>query len=120
MTKENSFINILILNVIMAVYSFLGFFSKLAASESFLSAKFMLFYGIVLAGLFLYAIVWQQLLKRIPLITAYTNKAVTVIWGIVWGYICFGEAITVKKVIGAFVIIAGVLIVIRSDYKTED
>ena len=45
------------LHFVMAVYSLLAIFSKIAANERFLSAKFLLFYGIVLLGLFIYTVI---------------------------------------------------------------
>ena len=69
--------------------------------------------------LFVYAIVWQQLLKKLPLVTAYANKAVTVIWGIVWGYFFFNEGITIYKLIGAVVIVIGVYLVVSSDGESN-
>ena len=62
-----------------------------------------------------YAILWQQILKKIPLITAYANKAVTVIWGLIWGMIIFNETIIVQKLVGAVVIVAGIVMVVKSD-----
>lgn len=57
----------------------------MAAQQEFLSFKFFFFYGLVLLILFAYAIAWQQVLKGLPLVTAYANKAVTVIWKLVLG-----------------------------------
>ena len=108
---------LLILHIILAVYSLLGIFSKFASKEPLLSYKFILCYGAVLFGLMIYAFAWQQILKHLPLVTAYANKAVTVIWGIVWGYLFFKEEITLNKVVGAAVIMAGVYIVVQSDYS---
>ena len=110
---------ILILHIVLAVYSFLVMASKLAAGEAFLSPKFLVYYGVVLSTLFAYALVWQQLLKKLPLFTAYANKAVTIVWGIVWGYIFFDEPITMKKMVGAIVIFIGVCFVVAADYKNE-
>ena len=76
------------------------------------SVRFFLYYGIVLANLGCYAVLWQQILKKIPLTSAYANKAVTIVWGLVWGLIFFGEVITIGKVIGSLLIIAGVMIVV--------
>lgn len=115
---KKNVVYLFILHIVLAVYSFLGIFSKFAANEIFLSPKFILYYGLVILGLFIYAIVWQQLLKKLPLITAYANKAVTVIWGIVWGRTFFTEPITVKKVLGAIIIIVGVYFVVSSDYSS--
>lgn len=110
---------LIILHIILGIYSLSGIASKFAAQESFLSFRFILFYGIVLLGLFVYAIAWQQVIKHMPLISAYANKGVTVIWGILWGYFIFHEEITVKKIIGAVVIIAGIVCIVTADAKEE-
>ncbi|MBR6356558.1 MAG: transporter, partial [Lachnospiraceae bacterium] len=68
---------IIILNVLLLVYSLSGVCSKLAAGEAFLSGRFLLFYGIVLFLLAVYAVAWQQIIKRLPLTMAYANKAVS-------------------------------------------
>ena len=114
---KNSRKYIVILHLLLAVYSLTGVASKFAAREEFLSSKFILYYGLVLFGLFVYAFVWQQLIKHMPLITAYANKGVTVIWGIVWGYLIFSEQITVRKLIGAAVIICGIVLIVTADGK---
>ena len=67
-----------------------------------------------MGDIFLYAIFWQQIIKKLPLVTAYANKAVTVVWGIVWGILYFNEKITFMKIIGAIIIIIGVYIVVSS------
>ena len=73
------------LHGMLMVYSMSGICSKLAAGESFLSARFCIYYAVIIVLLGVYAIGWQQVIKRIPLTTAFANKAVTVVWGIVWG-----------------------------------
>lgn len=80
-----------------------------------MSPKFILFYSLVLLDLAVYAIVWQQILKKLPLVSAYANKAVTVIWGLIWGMVIFKESLTIWNVIGAIVIIVGIYIVVRAD-----
>ena len=97
------------------VYSMSGICSKLAAGESFLSARFCIYYAVIIVLLGVYAIGWQQVIKRIPLTTAFANKAVTVVWGIVWGWFFFGESITPGKLIGAGMVIAGVVLFAKSD-----
>ena len=87
-----------------------GVFSKLAAKESFLSARFCAFYGGIVLILGIYAVAWQQIIKRIPLTTAFANKAVTVVWGLVWGALVFREPITPGKIIGVLLIVAGVVL----------
>ena len=105
----------LYLQLLLLVYSFGGVFSKLASSYDFLSIRYVICYGLVLLILFVYAIGWQQIIKRMPLITAYASKAVTIIWGIVWGAILFKEKITIPNVIGAIVIVIGIFLVILEE-----
>lgn len=111
--------NYIFLHIILAVYSILGMFSKYASQEPFLSAKFIFYYGIVIFNLALYAILWQQIIKKIPLVTAYANKAVTVIWGLILGFVFFNEVISLRKMIGVILIVFGVLLVIKSDNEVH-
>lgn len=103
------------LHVLLLVYSLSGFFSKNAAAAPVLSPQFMFLYGGMLAILFGYALGWQQVIKRLPLTLAFANKAVTVIWGMVWGALFFGETITLPMVAGAALVIAGVVLYAVAD-----
>lgn len=98
--------------MLLMIYSLLGIFSKMASQEPFLSVKFCIYYGIVIMSLGIYAICWQQIIKRLPLVIAFANKAVTVIWGIVWGGLFFDEKVTIQKLTGAVVIIVGIILVV--------
>ena len=100
------------LHVILLLYSCCSICSKQAALAPFLSFKFFLFYGLVIAILGVYAILWQQVLKLLPLTTAFANKAVTVIWGMIWGAVLFQEVITFKMILGAVIVIIGVIVVV--------
>lgn len=102
----------LLLHLLLVFYSTGAICSKLAAGQELFSFKFFVFYGLVLFNLGCYAVFWQQILKRIPLTVAFANKAVTIVWGLLWGFLFFREAITIGKVIGSLFIIAGVLIVV--------
>lgn len=117
---KNNIKNIVILHIVILLFSAISIASKLASGADFLSTKFIVFYGIVLLGLFVYAIAWQQIIKRIPLVTAYANKAVTVIWGLIYGRLFFGEKITLRKIIGAVIIVSGVCLIVTADGKEEE
>ncbi len=104
-----------ILHVIILIFSVSSICSKTAAQYDFLSPKWILFYGMVVCILGFYAIAWQQVLKHLPLITTYANKAATTIWGLIWGYVIFAERITLLKVVGAIVVIIGVYLVVSGD-----
>lgn len=108
-----------LLHALMLLFSLSPVCSKLAGRQPFLSLPFFFFYGLVIVILGVYALAWQQVIKRMPLTTAYANKAVTVVWGMVWGMILFGESITPQKVLGAAVIVAGVVLYAFSEPAKE-
>lgn len=110
---------ILLLNILLLVYSLSGILSKSAALEPFFSFKFILFYAGVIFLLGVYALFWQQIIKKLPLTVAYANKSISVIWGLVWGLLFFGEEITAGKLIGALMIVGGVVIFSIVDNKEE-
>lgn len=108
------------LHILLLVFSLSGICSKLAAGEEFLSFRFCLCYAGVIAILGIYAICWQQVIKRLPLTTAYANKAITIVWGIVWGAVFFGEKISAGKIIGAVIVITGVILYVTTEDETEE
>ena len=116
MNKSDSKVkNYIFLHILLFVFSFCGVFSKLAASHDFLSLEFCLFYGISILILGIYALLWQQVLKRFSLTTAFLNKAVTIVWGIIWGAIFFNEPVKITMIIGAIIVFIGVSLVVMSD-----
>ena len=64
---------------------------------------------------FVFAIVWQQVLSHMTLTFAFTNKPITVIYSLIWGAFFFGERITPRMVVGALVILAGIVIGVSGD-----
>lgn len=65
------------------------------------------FAGLILT-LGIYAVIWQQILKRIDLGTAYMFKGVSLIFIMLLLYLCFGEPITPMKMIGTGIIVVGI------------
>lgn len=114
---QKNYKSYLMLQILIAVYSLSSVCSKFASYQKFLSVKFIFFYGAVLFLLAIYAVVWQQLLKTLPLVTAYANKSITVIWGLIWGMLFFREKITVGKVLGCIIIIIGVCLMVTEKEK---
>ena len=110
----------LLLHIILGVYAGSSVCSKLAARQPFLSLAFVLLYGAMLLALVVYALGWQQVIKHLPLTTAYANKAVTVVWGILLGALLFDESVTPRQLLGAAVIIAGIVLSVQADQKEED
>ncbi len=117
--KSTSALIWVLLHILLAVYALSSVFSKMAAGEEFLSFRFCLFYGLLLLLLGLYAIGWQQIIKRLPLTVAYANKAVSVVWACIYGVFFFQEKLTMGKFIGGLLTIAGVILFALSDKEAE-
>lgn len=117
--KKSKIITFVCLQILIAIYSISGVLSKLAAKAEFMSLTFILCYGGVIFILGIYALGWQQIIKRLPLTTAFANKALTVAWGLVWGLFFFEEQITIGKLIGAALVIFGVVIYAKAGDKNE-
>jgi drug/metabolite transporter (DMT)-like permease len=109
------FKNYLFLHASLLLYSTGAIFAKLASSKDFFSFEFIFYYGLFLLVLFVYAILWQQILKKFPLTVAFANKAITIIWGILWGYLFFGEALRWGMLLGSVIIITGIYMVVSDD-----
>ena len=110
---------LLLLHIFLCVYALGSVLSKWAAMGS-TPLQILLMYGGVLLSMMIYAAGWQQVIKRIPLTTAYANKAVTVAWGVIFGTLIFREQISLSKIIGMIVIICGVLLYVKVDADMED
>ena len=113
--KKKFIKNIIILQVIILIYTLSTVTAKFASNEEFLSLKFILFYGLEIFILGVYAILWQQIIKKFEISVAYANRAMSLLWSIVWAIVFFGEQITIKNVIGVIIVIIGTIIVNSED-----
>ena len=104
---------------IVLLYSFGGVFSKTAAGLPFLSLKWLLLYGGLIGILGIYAIVWQQVLKKVPLNVAYVCKSLGIVWGMVWGVLFFGESLSAMNLLGCGLVVAGVILILTGGQKNE-
>ena len=58
----------------------------------------------------LYAILWQQILKRVELSLAYMFKGTSIVFVMLLAHMIFGEQITWNNTIGAIIIILGIVL----------
>ena len=103
MKKKLNLRDFAILQLVVLIYTSSTVISKIAAqsAESGKGWTFLLLYGAEIGVLGIYALCWQQVIKRVELSVAYANRAV----------LLFGEQITVKKLIGVGLVLAGTLII---------
>ena len=117
--SKDKVMKFILLHLMLMVYSLSGVCSKFASKEKFLSIRFCFFYGCIILLLGFYAIAWQQIIKRLALTTAFANKAVTIVWGIIWGIIFFQEHVSVNQIVGAIIVIIGVAMYAIADGETR-
>ncbi len=115
MESKVSWKDIVLLHGVFLIVSLGSVASKMAASYPLLSWPFIAFYGLYILALGFYALSWVQIIKRVPLVTAFSNKAVTIVWNMVFGALIFHETITIKSIVAAIIVIAGVILVVTAD-----
>ena len=102
----STYLSLLCVNLIYACTSI---FTKLASEQSFLSMPYLLWISGAMGVMGLYAVLWQQVIKRMPIAEAYMFKGTSLIFVLLLSALIFGEAITPQNIIGAMFIIVGIV-----------
>lgn len=105
----------LIMIFVYFIYSFVNLFAKYASQYKFLSKNYIKFYSMEIFILMIYAIVWQQIIKNVDISIAYVWRGSVIVWTTLWSILFFNEHITLNNVIGAIIIILGILVVVKSE-----
>ena len=104
-----SFCSLMVILLVYLFYSTVSIATKYTSLQEFLSLKYFLGLAIVVAMLGIYAIIWQQVLKRIELTTAYMFKGTSLIFVLLFSALIFNETITVWNIVGAALIVGGIV-----------
>lgn len=115
MNKKVSLPMLLILQGAVCLYTISGIAAKLASNYEFLSLGFILCYGVEIAILGIYAIVWQQIIKRVDISIAYANRSMAIFWSMLWASVLFQEQITIQNILGVALIFVGTWVVNSSE-----
>lgn len=110
---------LMLLHLIVLFYSLGSICSKFASRLPFFSFKWCALYGLNILILGIYAIMWQQILKNMPLNLAYANKSMTLLWGMLFGFLIFKEDISFKNIIGAVIVLIGVIIMVLAPASSK-
>lgn len=108
---NKKYLNIIFLQLIVIIYTLSGICAKFASNNQLLSPKFIGFYALEIIILGIYAVLWQQALKKFDVSVAYANRSVALIWSLIWSVILFSEKITLNNIIGTFIVIIGIVVV---------
>lgn len=101
---------LLLLQFAVFIYSLNTICGKMASNEQPMSAAFIAWLFAEVAALGVYAIFWQQAIKKIELSVAYANKAVGLLWALLWSVLLFSDRVTWGKVVGLVLVIAGTIV----------
>ena len=100
----------LLLELSVLVYSLSTVAANMASKHPFLSWGYILYFGFDFVILAVYAILWQQIIKKFQLSIAYANKSMTLLWSMLWNFLIFSQGITPGKVAGVLLVMAGVIV----------
>lgn len=113
--KRLSWKLLLFIQAAVCLYTLSGIAAKMASNYDFLSLGFILCYGVEIAVLGIYAIVWQQIIKRVEISIAYANRSLAIFWSMFWAFFLFKEQITIQNLLGVSLIFVGTWVVNSSD-----
>lgn len=106
----NSFNKTILIAITFLIYSGSAVFSKFTSMQEFMSINYILFLGAVVAALGIYAILWQKVLTIMPLSRAFLYKSTTIIITLFICHFLFDESISINNIIGAGIIIGGIVL----------
>ncbi len=103
--------NIVLLQAVIIIYTVSSVMSKQASASGGNLLRFGVFFGMEFVVLGVYAVLWQQMIKRFELSVAYANRSMAVVWSMVWAVLFFHDSITVQNVAGVLLVVAGTWII---------
>lgn len=103
--------NVLQLQAVVVIYTISSVMAKTASMHKDNKMLFLIFFGLEFVMLGVYAILWQQMIKRFELSVAYANRAMAILWSMIWAVIFFHDQITVRNLLGVAIVIAGIMLI---------
>lgn len=107
--------NYVFLHAVILLFTMVTVLSKVISHYEFMSLEYILGVISIVIILGLYAILWQQVIKKFSPSVAYSNKSVTTIWVLLFSFVFFKEGISWNNILGAIVIVLGVVLVSQDE-----
>lgn len=114
MSQKLTILSIVSLVAINLLYACVSIFTKYASQQEFMSWNYMVGLIGAVGVMGFYAVLWQQILKRIELSMSYMFKGTSLIFVMLLAYVLFDEQITWNNIIGAIIIISGIVLFAHS------
>lgn len=105
---------VFILLLVNLLYACVSIFTKYASQSEFMSWGYVWKVLSAIGVMGLYAVLWQQVLKHIELSLAYMFKGTSIVFVMLLAHMIFGEQITWNNIIGAIIIILGIVLYAHS------
>lgn len=96
------------------IYACTSICTKMASRQKMLSWPYVWWMAGAVGVMGVYALLWQQVIKRMPLSKAYMFKGTSLIFILLISAILFGESITINNLIGSVIIIFGIVLYAKS------
>ena len=87
---------------------------KMASPYEFLSIPYILWTLAAIGIMGIYAVLWQQILTRVHLSTAYMFKGTSLIFVLLLSALLFDESITLTNILGSIIIVLGITLFAQS------
>ena len=102
---------LIVIQMGVILYTTSGICSKMTSNYPAFSFMWLVWIGLEVMALGMYAVFWQQIIKRVDLSVAFANRAFAIFWSTLWAVILFKEKITPANAIGIIVIFLGIQLV---------
>lgn len=117
--RKVTFKNIMLLQGIIMIYTISSVMAKFASLNKDVLIKVLFFLGLEFLILVVYAVLWQQMIKRLDLSVAYANRSMAILWSMIWAVIFFHDEITMRNILGVILVLIGTVIV-NMDARGEE
>lgn len=109
-------ISLITVNLLYAIVLILN---RMASIYAPLSLGYVFMLSISVIVLAIYAISWQQIIKRMPISDAYMFKGTSIVFVLLLSAWLFEEIITWQNIIGSTIIILGIALFAKADKEAE-
>lgn len=109
----------ILLHLTVMMFSLTSVFSKMGSvyysKDGLKSIMLYVCIFLMMLNCFLYAIVWQKVIKKFELNVAYANRNVYLVWSQVWAVLIFHENLSLRNILGLVIVFIGVLVVVWNE-----
>lgn len=102
--------NYLFLICVNFIYACTSICTKMASRQNLLSWPYMFWIAGAIGVMGVYALLWQQVIMRMPISVAYMFKGTSLVFVLLFSVLFFGEVITINNLVGSVIIIVGIVL----------